>query len=115
MTEEKKVNSSYKTQEVSEAELEGVTGGNSPGYQTTNNSTYRSGNRPKYNVGDIVQVKFIPVRFPQNERWISFYVTGVSTDKDGGLIFTEYTYTLKDTVDGSCVLTDVYESCMRSA
>lgn len=38
----------YEAQKITEEELEMVTGGSKPGYQTTNSSTYSSGDMPKY-------------------------------------------------------------------
>lgn len=115
MKNEKELNEICEAQNVSEENLESITGGNSPGYQITNSSTYSSGNAPKYKVGDKVEVKYIPLHFSQNERWLSFYVTDVSTEKNGGLLCKEFTYSLKDTGEGNRVLTGVYESCMRRA
>lgn len=105
----------YEAQNVSEEELEMVTGGNKPGYQTTNNSTYSSGDTPKYKIGDKVEIKHVPLHFPQDVSWKPFYVTEVSTSKNGGILCKEYTYTLKFADDGDCILTGVYESCMRRA
>lgn len=113
MTDEKILNESCEAQAVPEEDLESVAGGGGPGYQTTNRSTYSSGDYPRYKIGDRVEVKYVPVRFPQNERWMPFIVTGVSSTKNGGTFCKEFTYTLKSVYDDSTVLTDVYESCIR--
>lgn len=105
----------YEAQKITEEELEMVTGGSKPGYQTTNSSTYSSGDMPKYKIGDKVLVKYIPLHFANREIWQPFRVTGVSSSKDGGVICKEYTYTLEFDGDGDSVLTGVYESCLRRA
>lgn len=115
MTDEKILNESCEAQVVSEEELGNVAGGSGPGYQTTNSSTYSSGDIPKYRIGDSVLVKYIPIRFPQNKRWMPFFVTGVSSTKNGGVFCKEFTYSLKSAYEGGTVLTDVYESCIRRA
>lgn len=115
MKDEKRLNNGYEAEEVLAEELETVTGGSGIGYQTKNKSLYRSGDKPKYKVGDVVEVKYIPTHFASTARWLSFYVTGVSTSKNGGTICKEFTYSLKDTGEGKRILTGVYESCMRRA
>jgi hypothetical protein len=75
-------------------------------------ATYRSGNTPKYNVGDKVYKLFvIPPEF--NKRKLQKFcvpcvVTGVSTKKSG-FIFREFTYTVK-VLNTDELVENVYES-----
>ena len=74
-------------------------------------STYKSGNTPKYKVGDKVY-KLIVILPEFNKRKLQKFcvpceVTGVS-EKKSGFIFREFTYTIKSAVGE--VIENVYES-----
>ena len=75
-------------------------------------ATYRSGNTPKYKVGDKVY-KLLVILPEFNKRKLQKFcvpceVTGVSTKKSG-FIFREFTYTIKMVKTGE-VVENVYES-----
>lgn len=76
---------------------------------------YTSGNTPKFSVGDPVKIKW---QISSNlEVLCDAEVTGVSANKDGGLLFQKYTYSVKIlTCPNSDMLgmieSNVHENCL---
>jgi hypothetical protein len=74
-------------------------------------ATYRSGDTPKYKIGDIAY-KLVVIMPELNKRKLQKFcmpceITGVSTKKSG-IIFREFTYTVK--LGTGEVIENVYES-----
>ena len=76
------------------------------------NFTYKSGNMPKYKVGDkAYRIRIImPKAFKTKIQKFSveYEITKVSSEKSG-LFFQEFTYTIR-ALDNGEVIEDVYES-----
>ena len=76
------------------------------------NFTYKSGDMPKYKIGDkayrirIIMPKFLKTKIQKFS--IEYEIIGVS-EKKSGLFFKEFTYTIQ-ALDNSEVIEDVYES-----
>ena len=76
------------------------------------NFIYKSGNMPKYKVGDkayrirIIMPKFMKTKIQKFS--IEYEITKVS-EKKSGLFFPEFTYTIK-ALDNGEVIANVYES-----
>lgn len=84
------------------------------GYVTQNSSLYKSGDTPKFKVGDFVKVEYY-ASATGNNPWVTFLVTGVSSTRNGGEYFKEFTYTVMKVGAHDEVLKNVYESCLRRA
>lgn len=75
------------------------------------NFTYKSGNMPKYKIGDkAYRIRIImPVLNTKIQKFsIEYRIIGVS-EKKSGLFFKEFTYTIQ-ALDNGEVIEDVYES-----
>jgi hypothetical protein len=76
------------------------------------NFTYKSGNMPKYKIGDkayrirIIMPEFLKTKIQKFS--IEYEIIGVS-EKKSGLFFKEFTYTIQ-ALDNGEVIEDVYES-----
>ena len=76
------------------------------------NFTYKSGDMPKYKIGDkayrirIIMPKFLKTKIQKFS--IEYEIIGVS-EKKSGLFFKEFTYTIQ-ALDNGEVIEDVYES-----
>lgn len=72
--------------------------------------TYKSGDTPKYKIGDKVYRLFstvTPLKKKMQKFCVPCEITGVS-EKKSGFIFKEFTYTIKSAIGE--VVEDVYES-----
>ena len=75
------------------------------------NFTYKSGDTPKYKVGDgVYRIRIIMPTFNTKKQKFSikYEIIGVS-NKRSGLFFKEFTYTIR-ALDNGEVIEDVYES-----
>lgn len=106
-----KTNNDQKIKTVTDNELEEINGGY--GYVIRTISFYKSGSTPKYKVGDIVEIAYEPFAHGHYKEWRRFKVTSVSSKKNAGLIFKEYTYTI-ERIGGTTKLHNVHESSLRS-
>ena len=76
------------------------------------NFTYKSGNMPKYKIGDkayrirIIMPEFLKTKIQKFS--VEYEITKVS-NKKSGLFFKEFTYTIR-ALDNGEVIEDVYES-----
>lgn len=109
---------------ISDSEIEKISGGVVPGAVYRNSSTYSSGDRPMYKKGDIVTLDFIePLG---GETTCQGKILDVSADKCCGTFFKEFGYKIKilsistdDTGTRSMfkgmIYENVYESCIKRA
>ena len=75
------------------------------------NFTYKSGDKPKYKVGDkAYRIRIImPTLKTKKQKFSVEYEIIKVSDKKSGFIFKEFTYTIK-ALDNGEVIEDVYES-----
>lgn len=111
---------------ISDSEIEKISGGSNPGPVCSNKSWYRSGDTPKYKKGDIVTLTFC-LTIGAIEKEMSTTCKGrildVSSDKCCGSYCKEFGYKIQilsvDTFDRSMnnaykdrIYENVYESCL---
>ena len=75
------------------------------------NFTYKSGDKPKYKVGDkAYRIRIImPTLKTKKQKFSIEYEIMKVSDEKSGFIFKEFTYTIK-ALDNGEVIEDVYES-----
>ena len=104
------------TNKLQDKELEDVAGGLAVGGRNENESTYSSGDTPKYAVGQKLKIRAKNIKY----HYLTCSVLGVSETKTGGLICKEFVYRVKITAVPNAtfeafvgkVYDDVYESCL---
>ena len=104
---------------ISEQELENVAGGEEsidrvPVLHLNNDSFYKSGDTPKYSIGQEVVITY---RYKQQTLKLRCEIIGVTETRECGLIYKEFGYSIKlleslPFFPKGTVRHNVYESCI---
>lgn len=104
---------------ISEQELETVAGGEAttntiPVLHLSNDSFYKSGDTPKYSVGQEVVITY---RYKQQTLKLRCKIVGVTETRECGLIYKEFGYSIElleslPLFPKGTVRNNVYESCI---